>query len=280
MRLRIVSFNTLFGGRDDDGLGSQERWQAASAFLRGLDADLYALQECNLWDLLGERRLHEARSQLGMAWAHLARANTTTAGHRFHTALLGNTRWDITGYGAEQNKYHHVLGWANARVDKGAPVVSIRHIHLDPFSPGHRLSEVEPLQTLAAPGRLSLVLGDANMLGLGHPEPDWAPLSPHLHHTQLAPDTNGRLVADRRAADMLQRAGFVDAAHQAGDARPTGGFGTGDVERRQDVFLLSADLARAVDGYEVHTEPITEGFSDHAAVSLTLDLDRLAGSST
>ncbi|MFF3127977.1 hypothetical protein ACFVRD_38090 [Streptomyces sp. NPDC057908] len=272
---RIVSFNTLFGGRDEDGLGSDARWQAAARFLRSLDGDLYALQECNFWDLLGQRRLHQAREQLGMSAAYLAEANTTTAGHRFHTALLATPQWGITGQGAERNKYHHVLGWANARVDRSDAVWSIRHVHLAPFSPSHRAAEVEPLQTLAAPGRLSLVLGDANMLGIRHPEPDWSPLPRHLHHTQLVSDEHDVLRADRTAATMLEDAGFIDAAHQLGDDRPTGGFGKTDVERRQDLFLLSPALASAIVAYDVHNAPIEQGFSDHCAVSLTLDCDRL-----
>ncbi|MFC9654140.1 hypothetical protein, partial [Streptomyces sp. NPDC056937] len=247
--LRIVSYNTLFGGRKDDGLGDDAPWKAAVPFLKSLDGDFYALQECNFWDLLGQRRLHQARGHLGMTSAYLAEANTTTADHRFHTALLANPRWDTIGQGAERNKYHHVLGWANARVDGGDAVWSIRHVHLDPFSPAHRAAEVEPLQTLAAPGRLSLVLGDANMLGLGHAEPDWSPLPRHLHHTQLVPDEHGQLVADRTAASVLENAGFVDAAHHVGDDRPTGGFGKNDVERRQDLFLLSPALAKAIVAY-------------------------------
>lgn len=282
--VRIVSFNTLFGGRDDDGLGDDSRWRAAAPFLRSLDADLYALQECNFWDLLGDRRLHQAREQLGMTSAYLAKANVTTAGHRFHTALLTGPRWSITGQGAEQNKYHHVLGWANARLDARGPVWSIRHIHLDPFSPGHRLAEVEPLQTLAAPGRLSLVLGDANMLGLGHAEPDWSALPAHLRATQLelgrhgaGAEAAGTRQANRDAAGLLESAGFVDAAQLMGDDQATGGFGPGDVERRHDLFLLSPDLAAGVVSYEVHNEPVERGFSDHRAVSLTIDCGRLPG---
>ncbi|MFG2210486.1 hypothetical protein [Streptomyces sp. NPDC048638] len=275
--VRIISFNTLFGGRKDDGLGDDAPWKAAAPFLKTLDGDFYALQECNFWDLLGQRRLHQAREQLGMASAYLAEANATTADHRFHTAMLTGPRWSVHGQGAERNKYHHVLGWANARLDDREDLWSIRHLHLNPFSPTHRAAEVEPLQPLAAPGRLSLVLGDANMLGLGHREPDWSPLPPHLHHTQLIRDEHGVLRADRTAADVLEGAGFVDAAHRVGDHRPTGGFGTGDVERRQDLFLLSPALAGAVVAYDVHAEPIDKGFSDHCAISLTLDCDLLPG---
>ncbi|MFF4859926.1 hypothetical protein ACFY2N_34165 [Streptomyces rubiginosohelvolus] len=220
--LRIVSYNTLFGGRDDDGLGDDARWRAAAPFLKSLDADLYALQECNFWELLGERRLHQARTELGMTSAYLAQANTTTAGHRFHTAMLANPRWKTIGQGAERNKYHHVLGWMNGRVDDADAVWSLRHLHLNPFSPAHRAGEVEPLQTLAAPGRLSLLLGDANMLGLSHAEPDWSPLPRHLHHTQLVRTDHGRLVANRPAANLLEDAGWLRSLSAAAFVRQFG----------------------------------------------------------
>jgi endonuclease/exonuclease/phosphatase family metal-dependent hydrolase len=273
--IRLVSYNTLFGGRDSEGLGDDARWKAAAAFLRSLEGDLYALQECNFWELLGNRRLHQARADLGMSSAFLAQANTTTAGHRFHSALLLGPRWQVSAEGAERNRYHHVLGWATARLDGHPNPWSIRNIHFDPFSPTNRAKETEPLLTLAAPGRLSLLLGDANTLGIGHPEPNWSPLPPHLHRTQLLQDEHGMLNADRTAMSALEAAGFVDAAHRQGDDRPTGGFSTGDVERRQDLFLLSPTLAEAIVSYDVHTAPIDHEWSDHCAISLALDYDRL-----
>lgn len=274
--LRLVTYNTLFGGRDDAGLGSDRRWQAAAPFLKSLEGDVYALQECNFWDLLGEQRLHLACNQLGRSSAFLARANRTTTGHRFHTALIFGPRWRITGHGAERNNYHHVLGWATARLDDDPTPWDFRNIHLSPFSPAKRAQEVEPLIPLAAPGRRSALLGDGNMLGINHSEPDWSRLPDHLRGTQLLPGP-GPLRADRTAVDALQRAGFIDPANLFNNTDPTGGFDENDVRRRQDFFLLNPALSRAVVSYTVHREPVDNGWSDHAAACLVLDCDALAG---
>ncbi|MGA5819844.1 endonuclease/exonuclease/phosphatase family protein [Kitasatospora sp. NPDC094028] len=271
--LRIATFNTLFGGRDDEGYGDDRRWQQQARFLRSLEADTYALQECTVWDVLGGRRLHQARRQLGMTSAFLAFANKTTTGHRFHTALLFGPRVSVLAEDGDRARYHHVLGWASVEID-GDPVPwAFRNLHLDPFDPANRAREVQPLQTLADPGRRSVLLGDANSLGFGHPEPDWAPLPAHLRNAQLGLDEPRS--AQRTAMELLQAAGFTDVAHARRDDRFTGGFGVGDVPRRQDLVLLSPALAPAVVGYEVHDEPVTDGFSDHAAVVVTIELDRL-----
>lgn len=272
MILRIVTFNTLFGGRDDQGLGSDARWRASAPFLKSLRADVYALQECNFWDLLGGQRLRQASRALGTTHAFLAEANSTTADHRFHTALLFGDRWTITGQGAERGRYHHVLGWVKGLLDGKGPEWDWRHVHLDPFHPQKREAEVAPLLPLAAPGRRAVVLGDGNLLGIGHPEPDWTPLPAHLLHTQCVRGEDGIWRANRAATKSLEYAGFVDAAHHVGNQQATGGFGPNDVRRRQDLVLVSSDLGPAIVDYQVHTEPLDHGWSDHAAVSVTLDL--------
>ncbi|MEU3299775.1 hypothetical protein ABZ729_08130 [Streptomyces sp. NPDC006678] len=111
--IRVVTFNTLFGGHDDFGLGGGDRWQGQVAFLKALGADVLALQECNFWDLLGSRRMYQTLNALGMGSAHLAYANETTSGHRFHTVIMLSRRVQLAAQGADRDRYHHVMGWAN-----------------------------------------------------------------------------------------------------------------------------------------------------------------------
>lgn len=243
-------------------------------FLRSLRPDVLALQECNFWDLLGRRRLRRAVTALGMAQGFLAEANVTTAGHRFHSAILLSDRVGVDAEDADRTRYHHVMGWANLLLPSVDGLVELRNLHLDPFDPRNRAREVAPLEVLAAPGRHSLIVGDINSIGLGFPEPDWTQLPPHLLNGHVrAPGHGQELVSDREAVQLLARSGFVDAASCFGqEAVATAAFGPGDVPRRQDLILASPALALVLTSYQVHMEPVDEGWSDHAAVSADFDL--------
>ncbi|QKW20552.1 endonuclease/exonuclease/phosphatase family protein [Kitasatospora sp. NA04385] len=271
--LRVVTFNSLFGGYSDDGLGLPERWDGQMEFLRSLRPDVLLVQECNFWDLLGGRRLHRAVNAIGMAAGHLARANKTTGGHRFHSVIMISDRVRVLAQDYDRARYHHTMGWANLAVP-GHPGITleVRNLHLDPFDPRNRSREVGPLEVLAAPGRHAMVAGDLNAIGADFPEPDWGQMSPHLLNGHLRPPGEAE-VGDRGAVALLARAGFVDAAVMAGQADvPTAAFGDGDVPRRQDLILASPALAPAVAGYQVHRRPVDEGLSDHCAVSIDLNL--------
>lgn len=273
--LRVVTFNTLFGGHTDFGFGPADRWHDQVEFLRSLRPDVLALQECTFWEQLGRRRLHRAVAALGMAQGFLAEANVTTGGHRFHSAILLSDRVLVDAEDADRTRYHHVMGWANLRLPGMGGLLELRNLHLDPFDPRNRAREVAPLEVLAAPGRRALVVGDINSIGLGFPEPDWTQLPPHLLNGHLR-SPGQEEVSDRDAVELLARAGFVDASSRFGrEAVATAAFGAGDVPRRQDLILMSPAMAVALVDYQVHMEPVEEGWSDHAAVSADFNLELL-----
>ncbi|MEU3499390.1 endonuclease/exonuclease/phosphatase family protein [Streptomyces hundungensis] len=273
--IRVVTFNSLFGGHDDDGLGAGHRWRGQIEFLKTLNADILAFQECNFWDLLGGRRLYQTANALNMSSAHLAYANETTAGHRFHSAIMLSSRVRTAAQGADRSRYHHVMGWANLTLPGLDGLVGLRNLHLDPFDPRNRAREIAPLEVLAAPGRRSLLVGDINSIGLDYPEPDWTALPAHVLNGHLLMPREGAAF-DRDVTELLARAGFHDASHLfQQEAVPTAAFGPGDVPRRQDLILISPALLPALVGYEVHREPVDQELSDHAAVSATFDLNRL-----
>jgi endonuclease/exonuclease/phosphatase family metal-dependent hydrolase len=274
--IRVVTFNTLFGGHDDFGLGAGDRWQGQVAFLKALEADILALQECNFWDLLGNRRMYQTANALGMNTACLAYANETTSGHRFHTVIMLSRRVLLGAQGTDRDRYHHVMGWANLVVPGLEGLLELRNLHLDPFDPRNRAREVSPLGVLAAPGRRSLVVGDVNSIGVGYPEPDWTQLPTHVRNGQLLLPRQGD-VSDRDATELLSRAGFLDASHRfKQEMAPTAAFGEGDVPRRQDLILMSPALAPALVGYQVHLEPVDKELSDHGAVCADFDFSLVA----
>ncbi|MFG3043151.1 endonuclease/exonuclease/phosphatase family protein [Streptomyces sp. NPDC048330] len=273
--IRVVTFNTLFGGHDDFGLGAGDRWRGQVAFLKGLEADVLALQECNFWDLLGNRRMYQTLNALGMGSAYLAYANETTSGHRFHSVIMLSRRVQLAAQGADRDRYHHVMGWANLILPGLEGMLELRNLHLDPFDPRNRAREASPLGVLAAPGRRSLVVGDVNSIGLDYPEPDWTRLPAHAVNGQLRLPREEE-VSDRDATELLARAGFADASHPfQQETAATAAFGDGDVPRRQDLILMSPALAPALVGYQVHLEPVDKELSDHGAVSGDFDLSRV-----
>ncbi|MEV6426064.1 hypothetical protein [Streptomyces sp. NPDC051662] len=242
------------------------------------DSSAGNLQECNFWDLLGWRRLHRAVIDIGLAGGIPAYANETTSGHRFHSAILLSDRVRVLAHGADRDRFHHVMGWAQLMLPGVEKPLDLRNVHCDPFDPRNRTREVGPLEVLADPARLSLVAGDTNGVGLGFPEPNWLKLPKHLRNGHLLPPSERGevLVADRGALELLDAAGFADAAVRAGQAHvPTGGFADDDVPRRQDLILASPTVGTALYDYTVHMEPIDDGMSDHAAVSAWLSLSAL-----
>ncbi|MFE9287830.1 hypothetical protein [Streptomyces olivaceus] len=274
-KIRVVTFNTLFGGYDDFGLGLGDRWHGQIAFLKSLEADVLALQECNFWDLLGDRRMHQTLNALGLSNAYLAYANETTSGHRFHTVIMVGPRVRIAAQGATRDRYHHVMGWANLLLPGLEGMLELRNLHLDPFDPRNRATEVSPLGVLAAPGRRSLVVGDINSIGLRFPEPDWSQLPAHVQNGQLLLPREGS-DSNRDATELLARAGFLDASHPfQQETVPTAAFGEGDVPRRQDLILMSPALAPTLVGYQVLLEPVNKELSDHGAVCADFDFSLL-----
>ncbi|NIY65554.1 endonuclease/exonuclease/phosphatase family protein [Streptomyces malaysiensis] len=274
--IRVVTFNTLFGGHDDFGLGAGDRWRGQIEFLKGLEADILALQECNFWDLLGNRRMYQTLNALELGSAYLAYANETTSGHRFHSVIMLSRRVRLAAQGADRDRYHHVMGWANLILPGLEGPLEFRNLHLDPFDPRNRAREVSPLGVLAAPGRRSLAVGDVNTIGLEYPEPDWKRLPAHAANGHLRLPREDQ-VSDRDATELLARAGFKDASHPFNqEMAATAAFGDGDVPRRQDLILMSPALGPALIGYEVHLEPVNKGLSDHGAVSADFDLSRVA----
>lgn len=266
--IKVVTWNLLFGGRDDEGHGDDTRWRRQADLLRDLAPDVLLLQECNLWDARGFARLHQAVYDTGMARGVLAEANATTAGHKFHTAILVSPQVRLLSHGADTHRYHHVCGWAHLGVDGLDRPLELRNIHLDPFDGDRRLSEVKPFEVLAAPGRLAIVAGDANTVPPSFPEEALrlTEVPAHIRGGWVLDPQADPPVADRRALAFLAAAGFADTADL---------FGAGMIptaERRCDVIYTSPAATGSVKGYRVVTEAGRLGeLSDHHPVEVLID---------
>lgn len=263
--IRLVTWNLLFGGREDDGHGDDTRWRGQVELLRELNPDILMLQECNDWEARGQRKLHQAVNDLGMASGVLAEANPTTAGHRFHSAILISPRVQMRAHGADTTRYHHVAGWANIGIPGLDRDVETRNIQLDPFDGEHRLTEVKPFEVLAAPGRLAMVVGDGNCIPPNFPPEalNLAGVPAHLRGGWVLDPHADTPVADTRALAFLLAAGFVDAAESFGAADQLTSH-----DRRCDVVFVSPALAERLAGYRVVTD--AGDLSDHFPVEALL----------
>jgi len=275
MTIRVMSYNILNGGREG-GPADDGRWRAEVEVIHGAAPDVLLLQEARGFDADGGRLLFEAEQALGMRGLLSVAPRTGQ-----HTAVFLGEDVRPVRFEPDSAHFHHALAQATVLLPGLAEPVIVASIHLSPLSPALRAAEVGWLAGLAAPGRLSLVAGDANSLAPGDPEPDgWETLPPHFRVRYLDPSA-ARPAADRSALRFLHAAGFTDsAAHGAvpdpTPTVPTRGFPEAEfVPFRSDHVLLSPALAPALVSYRVVDDDRTQMASDHLPVVVELDLDVL-----
>ncbi|MFD0501534.1 hypothetical protein [Streptomyces rhizosphaericus] len=75
MNLRAVTWNLFLGGIDG---ASEKRLRVEARILRGLNADIVCLPECNRWDEDNERRLWWMANSLGLQPVAMVRSRLGT----------------------------------------------------------------------------------------------------------------------------------------------------------------------------------------------------------
>lgn len=255
--MKVLSYNTLFGGWDgDDNRRSLTQLEAIARER----PDILILQECKLFDANGYRRLYEVEEALGM------RGFMTLAPHTGqHTAVFARRELMPVATEGDSVHFHHAATFVTLRVPGFSSPVTVVSVHLCPCGPDVRLKEAAYLVAHAAPERLALVAGDFNSVSPLDPEPDWSTLSPHFRARYLSPD--GRS-ADRLVLQRLYNAGYIDIAHRFdGGPEPTvpaAAFLNSEfVPFRSDYFLASASLAEKAVSYGVIRDELTDAASDH-----------------
>ncbi|MFI1179936.1 endonuclease/exonuclease/phosphatase family protein [Streptomyces sp. NPDC020799] len=271
---RLVTYNTLAGGIDADG-GERRRLEQTE-FLASLDADVIALQDLRGWGQGGWWRLWAVAHALGMV--PLPPVLCARGGGR-HQALLYRPRTvRVVSYvdDAEGGTFHHGLGRARLYV-KDQPL-TVLFTHLCPLGGAERLAEAQWLtaygDTWQGDPQRVVLAGDLNTIGQHDPEPDWfrVPASRRSRHCHLTPggafgDT------DRRAIQLLAKAGFHDPFDVLGQAPPctTGYWGPEEaVEHRSDFILANWNVVDHVTAADVHDTETTRALSDHLPVVLDI----------
>jgi len=267
MKLTVLTYNTLFGGRDgvDD-----RRSRAQIELLNELRPDVFLMQEAKGFDAAGCALLYGLESRIGMR-GFLAVAPCTGQ----HVAIFIREPLRPLGFEADGAHFHHALATLKIALPDGGKVLTCMSAHLCPNGPSVRRRETAYLAVHAAPDKLTLLTGDFNSASPHDPEPEgFDDLPAHFRARYLAEDLR---TADRTVLAQLEAAGWVDVGHALGGATtptvPTAGFnGTEFAAMRCDYVLASKLLGSCAVSYRVVRTPATETASDHYPVLSTFDV--------
>lgn len=267
MQLTVLSYNTLFGGRD----GSDEhRAQAQIGVINELRPDVFLMQEAKAFETNGGAWLYALGARIGMR-GFLALAPRTGQ----HVAIFIRETLRPVSFDADAAHFHHALATLKVALPDSERTLTFIGAHLCPNGADVRRREAAYLAVSAAPDNMTLLAGDFNSASPHDPEPEgFDALPPHHRSRYLADDLH---TADRSVLAHLEAAGWIDIGHALGGSAvptvPAAGFaGTEFASMRCDYLLASQALAQHADSYQVIRTGLTDMASDHYPVLATFSL--------
>jgi MFS family permease/endonuclease/exonuclease/phosphatase family metal-dependent hydrolase len=261
MKLSVLTYNTLFAGRDG---GVERRARAQIDLINDLRPDVFLMQEAKGFDANGGVWLYALERQIGMR-GFLAVAPRTGQ----NVAIFIREPLRPLGFEADGAHFHHALATLKVALPDSDTPITFISAHLCPNGPEMRRREAAFLAVHAAPDTLTLITGDFNSASPHDPEPaDWSALPAHHRARYLAEDLCG---IDHSVLARLEAAGWVDLGHRLDAAKvptvPTAAFaGTEFATMRCDYLLASQDLAGKAKSYQVIRNAVTDAASDHYPV--------------
>jgi endonuclease/exonuclease/phosphatase family metal-dependent hydrolase len=302
--VQFASYNVL-DLFDADTEPEQDRYGRVCEVIRGLDADVVAVQEIRAQQAENARaRLRQLAADVGMQCAvpgtddNAARTALAAGSRGYHCGLLWRAGIEpVPGSFRESRvgRLWHSAGWLT--LDLGG--VKVRHgtFHASPFGRRLRADQNELLLAMlrSGPERAVPLLigadwntesadrvqdeatGDLILYEPTDPFADVAWFDGLIHQCQWEYDWRGRRRhwADRRAGDVLFAGGLLDAAALLrAPWQPTvgyyaeDGYGTRGILRRIDAIRVTRQVAPALRAYHVADTPLARGASDHLPVSV------------
>lgn len=256
MTLTVLSYNTLFGGRE--GV-RDDRAQSQAELIGAIQPDIFLMQEATGFEANGGSWLYELEMAIGMR-GFLARAETTGQ----NTAVFIRPTIAPVAFTPDAAHFHHALAQLVVALPTGH-LLTVMSAHLCPNGPEVRRREATYLAPLASPDSFSLIAGDFNSASPHDLAPvDFQELPAH-HRTRYAAPSGE---VDTSVLSLLEAAGWVDVAFhldtEGGPTVPTAGFtGTEFPTMRCDYLLATKELAQTAAHYEVIKTPATDRASDH-----------------
>ncbi|CAH1661427.1 endonuclease/exonuclease/phosphatase family protein [Chelatococcus asaccharovorans] len=263
MKLKVLTYNTLFAGRD--GMEAR-RAKAQIELINNVSPDVFLMQEAKGFDGNGARLLYEMEARIGMR-GFLAPAPRTGQ----NVAIFIRPTLTPLAFEVDSANFHHALAVLTVSLPGTEKQVTFASAHLCPNGPVVRQREAAYLAVMAAPDNLALLAGDFNSASPHDPEPEgFDALSPHHRTRYLAEDLK---IADRSVLAHLEAAGWVDTGAALDDHTPTvpsASFVASEFAvMRCDYIMTSKALAALASSYEVIRNPLTDAASDHYPVVAT-----------
>lgn len=265
--LNVLSYNTLFAGRDGDDDG---RARAQTEWIHELRPDVFLMQEAKAFEAHGGAELFAMERKIGMR-GFLASAPRTGQ----NIVIFLREPLHPLGFEADTTHFHHTLATLQVAVPGAEQPITFVSVHLCPHGVEARRREAAYLALLAAPQRLTLVAGDFNSASPHDTEPaDWEALPPHHRARYLSDDLRS---IDRSVLARLEAAGWVDLGDRLDPGRtptvPTCAYRDAEfATMRCDYLLASAALADKARSYRVIRDTITETASDHYPIFATFEV--------
>lgn len=261
--MRVLTYNILTGGMDNF---DRTRWDKIVEVIRGADADIVMLNECNLFELARHRNFHGMERALGMRGL-LALAETG-----FHVAIFVKDARILESRPVCHGFHHAML---EARVEWRGHELQLAAVHMCPFGGQSRVMEAEYLSRLSREEDWVFIGGDMNAISPHDvADIDMASWIPRRRARHLLP---GCMELDTRAMAMLERAGLVDLGHRANiNHIPTVQTPLvpehDQYQVRIDYVFGSPKVARGLKHAEVVRGAVADGASDHYAVLVDVDV--------
>lgn len=267
MTLTILTYNTLFAGRD----GVDDRRAAAQIqLIASIKPDIFLMQEAKGFDAAGGALLYALEARIGMR-GFLAVAPRTGQ----NVAIFIREPLRPISFEADGANFHHALATLKVKLPGMERPLTLISAHLCPNGPAIRRREAAHLAVQAAPDTLALLTGDFNSASPHDPEPTGFDALPAHHRTRYLADDLKE--ADRSVLAHLEAAGWVDIGHALDKAVtptvPTARFeGTEFATMRCDYVLATQAMAAGARSYEVIRTPATDVASDHYPIVATFEV--------
>lgn len=267
MKLTVLTYNTLFAGRDG---ADSHRAADQVALINEVKPDVFLMQEAKHFDQNGAALLFELEAKIGMR-GFMAKAPVTGQNVViFIRAPIQPIRFDV-----DAEHFHHALATLTISIPGVSQPLTLMSAHLSPNGRVIRQHEAAYLALHAQSDSYVLLAGDFNSASPHDPQPaDFQDLTAHHRTRYLADDLQN---IDHSIIAGLEAAGWQDIGHKlnqhAVPTVPTAAFKQSEFPTmRCDYVWTSRALAEKAVTYEVIRTPATDAASDHYPIICTFEI--------